>query len=293
MTKKGEEKFQKRRLRGSYLSVIISISLVLFTIGIFGLIVLFIHNQSNQIKESIGFNIYLHDDVKDIDVTRLQKAIEASDYAREVHYISKEDAVEVTKEIVGEDFMDYLDYNPLLACFEVKVNADYAHTDSIASIAANLAKSSKIKEISYQAPIIAAVQENLRQLGIVVLIVTLLLLIVSIALINNSIRLSIYSRRFIIKSMQLVGATQSFIRRPFVRRGVLHGVYSALIAILLTMAGIYYAQQYFPSFIQFNELEILASLFGGMLALGVIISWVSTSLAVRKFIRTRSSKLHG
>lgn len=292
MSKKGEEKFQKRRLRGSYVSVIISISLVLFTIGIFGLIVLYIQNQTNQIKESIGFNVYLHDDVKDIEVTRLQKIIEASDYAREVTFISKDDAVEVTKEVIGEDFMDYLDYNPLLACFEVKVNASHAHTDSIASIADQLAKSTKIKEITYQAPVIAAVQENLQRLGLAVMVVTALLLVVSIALINNSIRLAIYSRRFIIKSMQLVGATQTFIRRPFVRRGVLHGVYSALIAIMLTMGAIYYGQQYFPSFIQFDELEILASLFGGMLAIGVIISWVSTSLAVRKFIRMRSSKLY-
>lgn len=292
MARKSEERFQKRRLRSSYLSVILSVSLVLFTLGILGLVILYAQKLSTQVKESIGFTIYLNDDVKELDVTRLQQAIELSDYALETTYISKEEAVEILKADLGEDFMQYLDYNPLLASIDVKLNAEYAHPDSLANITAQLRRSSKIKEIDYQESLIQMVQDNIQRLGVLLFSFSLLLLIVAIALINNSIRLSIYSKRFLIKSMQLVGATQGFIRRPFIRQGVVHGIYSALIAILLIMGVMYYSQQYLPDLIQIQDIEILAYLFVIVLILGIVISWLSTSLAVRKFLRTRSDKLY-
>jgi cell division transport system permease protein len=292
MTKKAEENFQRRRLRGSYLSVILSVSLVLFTLGLLGLVMLYAQKLGQQVKENIGFTIYLDDDVKDVDVQRLQKAIDISDYALSTEYISKEDAAESLKADLGEDFLEYLDYNPLLASIEVKVQSEYAHPDSLASIKAVLSKSSKIKEITYEESLVQIVQDNIQRIGALMLGFSLLLLVVAIALINNSIRLSIYSKRFLIKSMQLVGATQGFIRKPFVQRGIVHGIYSALIAILLIMGIMYYSQQYLPDLIQFQDIEILAYLFVIVLVLGIVISWVSTSLAVRKFIRTRSDKLY-
>ena len=292
MAKQAEENFQKRRLRGSYISVILSVSLVLFTLGLLGLVMLYAQKLSTQVKENIGFTIYLEDDVKDADVQRLQKAIDISPYALTTEYISKDDAVDLLKEDLGEDFMQYLDYNPLLASIEVKLNANYAHPDSLAVIKAQLSRSSKIKEISYEESLVKIVQENIQRIGALMGGFSLLLLIVAIALINNSIRLSIYSKRFLIKSMQLVGATQGFIRKPFVQRGIVHGIYSALIAILLIMGLMYYSQQYLPDLIQIQDIEILAYLFVIVLVLGIVISWVSTSLAVRKFIRTRSDKLY-
>lgn len=292
MAEKAEEKFQRRRLRGSYLSVILSVSLVLFTLGLLGLVMLYAQKLSTQVKENIGFTIYLHDDIKEVDIQRLQKAIDISDYAAQTTYISKDQAVEVLKKDLGEDFMQYLDYNPLLASIEVKVNADYAHADSLAQIKAQLSKSSKIKEINYEESLVQMVQDNIQRVGALMLGFSLLLLIVAIALINNSIRLSIYSKRFLIKSMQLVGATQTFIRRPFVQKGIVHGIYSALIAILLIMGVMYYSQRYLPDLFQIQDIEILAYLFVIVLALGIVISWISTSLAVRKFIRTRSDKLY-
>jgi len=292
MAAPAEEKFQRRRLRGSYISVILSVSLVLFTLGLLGLVMLYAQKLSTQVKESIGFTIYLQDDVKEVDIQRLQKAIDLSDYAASTKYISKEDAVEILKNDLGEDFMQYLDYNPLLASLEVKVNADYAHPDSLAMIKQQLAQSSKIKEVNYEESLVQLVQDNIQRVGALMLGFSLLLLIVAIALINNSIRLSIYSKRFLIKSMQLVGATQSFIRRPFVQKGIMHGIYSALIAILLIMGVMYYSQQYLPDLFQIQDIEILSYLFVIVLALGIVISWISTSLAVRKFIRTRSDKLY-
>lgn len=292
MAKQAEEKFQKRRLRGSYISVILSVALVLFTLGLLGLISLYAQKLSKQVKESIGFTIYLEDGIKEVDVERLQKAIDISDYSLSTKYISKDDAVEVLKQDLGEDFMQYLDYNPLLACIDIKLNAEYAHPDSLAMIKSQLMRSSKIKEITYEESLVQIVQENIQRIGALMLGFSILLLIVAIALINNSIRLSIYSKRFLIKSMQLVGATQTFIRRPFVQKGIVHGIYSALIAILLIMGVMYYSQQYLPDLIQIQDIEILAYLFVIVLVLGIVISWVSTSLAVRKFIRTRSDKLY-
>ena len=272
--------------------MIISVSLVLFTLGLLGLILLYAQKLSNQVKANIGFTVYLQDDIKEVDVLRLQKAIEVSDYSSEVSYISKDEAAETLKADLGEDFLDYLDYNPLLASLEVKLNADYVHPDSLAAIKANLSRSSRIKEIVYQESLVEKVQANIQRLSIILLSFSGLLLIVAIALINNSIRLSIYSKRFLIKSMQLVGATQSFIRRPFVQRGILHGVYSALIAILLIMGVMYYTQRFLPDLIQIQDIEILAYLFVIVMVLGILISWVSTSLAVRKFLRMRSDKFY-
>jgi len=292
MANQGEVKFHKRRLRSSYISVVLSVSLVLFTLGLLGLFLLYTQKISNQVMEDIGFTVYLHDDVNEVDVDRLTKAIEIADYTNQTEYISKDQAIEILKKDLGEDFMQYLDYNPLLASIDVKVKAAYANTDSLAVIKSSLSRSSKIKEIVYQESLIQKVQENLRIAGIVMLVFSGLLLIVAIALINNSIRLSIYSRRFIIKSMQLVGATQGFIRRPFVIRGVLHGIYSALIAILLIMLVMYYLQSILPDLIQIQDIEILAYLFVIVMALGIIISWVSTSLAVRKFLRMRGNKMY-
>ena len=292
MAKQAEESFQKRRLRGSYISVILSVSLVLFTLGMLGLVMLYAQKLSVQVKENIGFTIYLEDDIKEVDVERLQKAIDISPYSLSTVYISKDDAVDLLKTDLGEDFMQYLDYNPLLASIEVKMKAEYAHPDSLANIKSQLIKSSKVKEISYEESLVKMVQENIQRVGALMLAFSLLLLVVAIALINNSIRLSIYSKRFLIKSMQLVGATQPFIRKPFVQKGVVHGIYSALIAILLIMGVMYYSQQYLPDLIQIQDIEILAYLFVIVMILGIVISWVSTSLAVRKFIRTRSDKLY-
>jgi cell division transport system permease protein len=292
MAKQAEASFQKRRLRGSYISVILSVSLVLFTLGMLGLVMLYAQKLSVQVKENIGFTIYLEDDIKEVDVERLQKAIDISPYSLSTVYISKDDAVDLLKTDLGEDFMQYLDYNPLLASIEVKMKAEYAHPDSLANIKSQLIKSSKVKEISYEESLVKMVQENIQRVGVLMLAFSLLLLVVAIALINNSIRLSIYSKRFLIKSMQLVGATQPFIRKPFVQKGVVHGIYSALIAILLIMGVMYYSQQYLPDLIQIQDIEILAYLFVIVMILGIVISWVSTSLAVRKFIRTRSDKLY-
>lgn len=292
MANDSEEKFHKRRVQGSYLSVILSVSLVLFTLGLQIFAVMNAEKIIREFKENLGFTVYLKDEVSNEDMMRLQKVIASEPYTRLAKAISKEQAAESLKTELGEDFMQFLDYNPLPSSIEVKVKANYANTDSLALIQSHLMKSNKVKEVSFKKNLIENVQRKLRIVSIISLGFVALLFIVAVALINSSIRLSIYSKRFLIKSMMLVGATHAFVRSPFVRTGVLHGIYSAIIAIIMISVVMYYADRVYPTLLQRSDLESIVSLFGIVVFLGVAISWVSTSLAVRKFIRLRSNKLY-
>ncbi len=289
---KSEEKFQKKRLRSSYFTVIVSISLVLFMLGLQGLILLQAQKLSNYVKENIGFTVILKDEVKDVDVARLQKSLDASRFVKSTEFVDKEEAAKELQADLGEDFVQFLGYNPLLASIDVHLDAGYANTDSLKWIEADLMQNPKVKEVFYQKNLVALVNENIRKISIVLVAFSTLLLIIAVALINNSIRLAIYSRRFIIRSMQLVGATQGFIRRPFVWRGILNGVYGAIIAIGFLSGIIYYAQQEFPELIELEDQQIFLSLFGIVLLLGVLITWMSTGLAVRKYLRIKTDKLY-
>jgi len=289
---KSEEKFQKKRLRSSYFTVIVSISLVLFMLGLQGLMLLQARKLSNYVKENIGFTVILKDEIKDVDVARLQKSLDASRYVQSTEFIDKEKAAKELKEDLGEDFVDFLGYNPLLASIDVHLDASYANPDSLKWIEADLMQNPKVKEVFYQKNLVVLVNENIRKISIVLVAFSALLLIIAIALINNSIRLAIYSRRFLIRSMQLVGATQGFIRRPFVWRGILNGVYGAIIAIGFLSAIIYYAQLEFPDLIELEDQQIFLSLFGIVLLLGILITWMSTGLAVRKYLRIKTDKLY-
>lgn len=289
---KSEEKFQRKRLRSSYFTVIVSISLVLFMLGLQGLILLQAQKLSNYVKENIGFTVILKDDVKDVEVARLQKSLDASSYVKSTEFIDKERAANELKEDLGEDFVGFLGYNPLLASIDVHLDANYANPDSLKWIEADLMQNPKVKEVFYQENLVVLVNENIRKISLVLVAFSLLLLIIAIALINNSIRLAIYSRRFIIRSMQLVGATQGFIRRPFVWRGILNGIYGAIIAIGFLSSIIYYAQMEFPELVELEDQQIFISLFGIVLLLGILITWMSTGLAVRKYLRIKSDKLY-
>ncbi len=276
----------------SYISVIISVSLVLFILGITGLLILQAKKLSNYIKENIGVTLYLRDDVKEVDIKRLQKSLDAARYVKSTEYKDKEDAAEDLKQELGEDFISFLGYNPLSASIDVKLKAEYAHPDSLMWIEANLLENPKIKEVEYHKDLLALVHENIRKITFVLLGFSLLLLIVSIALINSTIRLAIYSRRFIIRSMQLVGATRGFITWPFVRRGLLNGFYASVIAIVLLAAVIYSAQNQVPELFDANDIELYLSLAGMVLLLGLLISWLSTSLAVRRYLNLKTDQLY-
>jgi cell division transport system permease protein len=289
---KKEPAVTKRRLRSSYLTSVISITLVLFMLGVLGLLILNAQRLSEYVKENIGFSIILKENIKEVDVILLQKTLDASEYVKSTKYITKEQAAKELQEELGENFIEFLGYNPLLASIEVHLYADYANPDSIKVIEQDFQQYEQIKEVFYQKSLVSLVNENIRKISLIILIFSGLLFLIAMALINNTIRLSVYSKRFIINTMQLVGATRGFIRRPFLYRSVWQGILSALLAIGLLIGVLYLAQKEFKEVINLQDIEIIGSLFLGVLVLGIVINWISTFFAVTKYLRMNVDKLY-
>jgi len=287
-----DEKYNKRRLKGSYFTTIVSISLVLFMLGLLGLIVLHSKKLSDYVKENIGFSVIMKEKVKEAGIIKLQKILDATPYVKSTHYITKEEAGKEFAEELGEDFTSFLGYNPLLPTIEVRFRAEYANNDSLTIIKEKILANNNVKEVWYQESLVDLVNKNVRKIGFIILGFSGLLLIIAIALINNTIRLSVYSKRFIIRSMLLVGATRRFIRKPFIMKGILQGIVSALIAIALLVGVIYISQREMPELINLQELDLFLSLFGIVILLGVFITWLSNYFAVRKYIKIKSDNLY-
>lgn len=287
-----EEKFNKRRVQTSYVSVVVSISLVLFMLGLVGLIVLHANKLSNHVKENISVSVFLFNDAKDAEVKRFQKELDASIYVKSTEFINKDQAAKQLQNELGEDFIDFLGYNPLLASIDVYLNAQYAHPDSVRWIEEELRKNTLVKDVNYQASLLEAINKNVKRISAFLMGFSLLLFVIAFALINNSIRLSIYSKRFLIRSMQLVGATESFIRKPFIIRGVLNGIYGAILANALLVVVLYYAKESIPALFEFKDTQLFLALFGMVLLTGVLITFLSTRIAVGKYLKLRSDKLY-
>ena len=236
------DKYSKRRLTGSSITTVVSLSLVLFMLGLLGIIILNTNKLADNVKENIGFQIILSDNAKEADVQHLTKTLEGSAYVKSTEFITKEEAAVRLQKDLGEDFINFLGYNPLLSSINVHLKAGYANADSLSWIEKDMLQSKIVKEVVYQKSLVTMINENVKKISLVILIFSGLLMIIALALINNTIRLSIYSKRFIIKTMQLVGATQKFIRRPFVIKGIKHGIYGALIAISMLIGVLYFAQ---------------------------------------------------
>ena len=274
------------------MTTVISISLVLFLLGIIGLLFLNAHRLSTYVKENLGFTVLVNDNSRDAEVRRLQKILNASPYVREAAYVSKERAAEILEEELGEDFVDFLGYNPLLSSIEVKVFAEYANPDSMAVIETQVLNFPQVKEVYYQKNLLHAVNENIEKISIVLGGFSILLMVIAIALINNTIRLSVYSRRFLIKTMQLVGATTGFIRRPFLATGILNGLAGATIAIILLSLLIYGLNNELEGMISFDNMLLIGILFGVVIILGILITLISTFFAVNKYLSLKADDLY-
>jgi cell division transport system permease protein len=292
MVSKVEEKYSRRRYQSSYITTMVSITLVLFMLGILGLIILHANKLSDYVKENIGFRVYMKENVKEAGIIQLQKALDASVFIKSTEYITPDQAAAELSEELGEDFIGFLGYNPLPPALDLRLKADYANIDSLQMIEDQLMANSNVKEVFYQRSLVHLINKNIRKISLVIGGFTVLLLIIAIALINNTIRLSVYARRFIIKSMQLVGATQGFIRRPFIWKGIAQGFYSSLITILLLVGILYLTRKEFPELVNLQDLELFLSLFGLVIILGVLISWFSTYFAVRKYLRIKGDNLY-
>ncbi len=286
---------QNRRINGAYFTSIISVTLVLFTLGFLGLIILQANSLSNFIKENIGFEIVMNTNVKEADIVKLQKHLDTKDFVKSTEYITTEEASKRLAEILGEDFISFMDEddNPLLPSIDVRFNAEWANNDSLAIIEGIVLQNENVKEVYYQRSLVHMINKNLKKISLVMLTFSILLLIIAIALINNTIRLSVYSKRFIIKSMQLVGATESFIRRPFVVKGVLQGSISAFVAILMLLGIVEALRENIPELKLLTSELTLIYLFVGILITGVMMSGISTSIAVSKYLRMKTDKMYG
>lgn len=286
-----EDKYTRRRLQSSYITTVVSISLVLFMLGLLGLIIFHAKKLSDYVKENIGFSIIMKENVKEAGIIKLQKTLDATDYIKSTEYITKEQAAKEFTEELGEDFTSFLGYNPLLPTIEVRFKAAYANNDSLSVIKDKILSDENVKEVFYHESLVNVVNKNVRKIGIIIFGFSALLLIIAIALINNTIRLSVYSKRFIIRSMQLVGATRQFISKPFILKGVLQGIIGSFIAILLLIGIVYVSQRELPELVNLQDIDLFLSLFGIVIFLGIIISWLSNYFAVRKYIRIKTDYL--
>lgn len=274
------------------MTAVVSISLVLFMLGLLGLVLLYADALSSHVKENIGFTIYLKDDAKEADILQFQKFLDASDFVRSTKYVSKEEAAEYMKEALGEDFLGFMGYNPLKRSIDVRVKSEFADADGMINIQSELLKNAFIHEIDYPVDLIRVINRHVRKAGIIIMVFCGLLSLIAISLINNNIRLAVYSKRFLINSMKLVGATQAFIRRPFVIEGLLRGLVGAMVANVLLALVIYMANNQVPELFGLENVKIVSILFGAVLTFGLLISFLSTSLAVRKYLRLGVDELY-
>ncbi len=281
-----------RKLRSSYITTTISIALVLFLLGIIGLLMLNAQRLSSYVKENIGFTILIKDNAREAEVKRLEKLLSTSPFIKQTQYVDKDRAADELKNELGEDFVEFLGYNPLLSSIDVKLFAEYANPDSLVKVEEVILEFPQVKEIIYQKNLIHLVHQNVKRIALVLSGFALLLLLIAVALINNTIRLSVYSKRFIIRTMQLVGATKSFIRRPILWGSVLHGFVGAVLAISLLAVLIYFSSQELAGVIGFNNMDLILVLFGIVIALGIFITLLSTYFAVNKYLNLRTDDLY-
>jgi cell division transport system permease protein len=291
MSKK-ENRTYSRRIRSSYITSIISISLVLLLLGMVGLLLINGRNIRKQVMESIGFNVILKENVKEADIYQLQKILDSREFILSTEYITKEEAALETEQMLGEDFIRFLGYNPLPPSIRVRLHQPWANPDSVMIIEHDLMKYNSIEEVYYKKSLLYAVNENIRQITLVILGFSILLALISVTLINNTIRLTIYSKRFVINTMQLVGATRRFIRIPFLYRSAASGFTGSLVALAILFGMIYLLQDEFEGVISLRDYDMLALLALGVILTGIILNWISTFFAVNKFLNMKTDKLY-
>ncbi len=281
-----------RRLKTSIVSAVVSVTLVLYVLGLLGLTILHAKKLSDYVKENIGFSVIMHDNAKSTEISVLQRFIDGMQGVKSTEFISKEKAAQELSQELGEDFVEFLGYNPLFPSIEVRFYADFSNPDSLKNFSSLIESERIVKEVYYQKSLVESVNENVTKIGMVLLLFSGLLLVIAFALINNTIRLSVFSKRFLIKSMQLVGATQAFIRKPFIIKSISQGIISSFIAIALLIATLFGAQRQIPELIEFQDLNLLMSLFIIVIFIGIIIAWISTFFAVRKYLNIKSDNLY-
>jgi len=291
MAGKAQPQKLKKRIFKSYLTSTISISMVLFLIGMLGVVLLNAERLAKYVRENIGFTLVLKDDVQENEIADLLKSLKTANFVKDAEYIDKATAAERLKNELGEDFTGFLGYNPLLSSIDVKLLADFATPEQLVILEKKLMGFPQVKEVSYQHDMVNIINENVKKIGFILVFFSVLLLFIFLSLINNTIRISIYSQRFIINTMLLVGATDRFIRAPFIRQSIKYGLIGALAANVLLFALMMSYASELTGIISLDDFTIFGFVFVTVMFLGVLISWSSTYMAVNKFIRLKFDEL--
>jgi cell division transport system permease protein len=286
------EKYQQNRLRSSYLYVVLSIALVLFVLGLLGILVLQSNVLAKHFKEQVSMNIFLNDDISISEIQKFQKKLAEKEYVKSIHYISKDSAAQMMEQELGEDFLQFLGTNPLKQTLEMHLKSEYVTLDSVAKIRKDIGTNPHIYEISYDEIHIDKLDRNIEKITLWVLVLSGILTMIAVLLINSTIRLSIYSKRFTIKTMQMVGATKNFIRKPFIITGIKLGIAGSVLAIIALYLLAMYFEKQIPDVKITQQYDILAIVFGGILILGIVITGISTYFATRRFLNLRTEELY-
>lgn len=287
-----KNKSLNRKIVSSSVSVIISLSLVLFVLGLLSLFLINAQRLTNYVKENIGFSIMIKENIKEIELIEFNKILDGESFTKSTEFISKEAATKDLENELGEDFVNFLGFNPIMASIDVKLNSSYANNDSLNNISNLLQKNKIVHEVYYQKNLIEKLNNNIRKISFFLFAFSLILFFIAFALINNTIRLSVYSKRFVIRTMSLVGAESQFIQKPFLINAIYQGLYSAIFAVFLLIGSIQLIQKETASILNINDLQIIGIVFIVLFCSGVIISVASTFFAVRRFIYSNEDELY-
>jgi len=286
------DKFQKRRLISSYFSVVLSVFLVLFLLGILGFFIINSKKLADDFKEEIAMTVFFKNDANDSILKAFGKELKSASFAKSFDYVSKEAAAKQHTDIIGEDFMEFLGENPLQNSFDIHLKADYVIKDSIAKVESRLRKNAMVADIVYDKQLVDLVNDNIKKVSLWILIISGFLTFIAVLLINSSLRLSIHSNRFIIKTMQMVGATKAFIRKPFVMRSVKLGMIGAGLAIIALVGVLIYVEINFPGLGILEDKLLVALVLLLVFGAGVLITWIGTYFATQRFLNLRTDDLY-
>jgi cell division transport system permease protein len=286
------DKFQKRRLISSYFSVVLSVFLVLFLLGMLGLFIINSKKLADDFRENIAMTVFFKNEANDTIIKSFNAELKKAPFAKTFEYVSKDAAAKQHTDIIGEDFVTFLGENPLQNSFDIHLKADYVYKDSIAKVESQLRKNPMISDIVYDKQLVNLVNDNIKKVSMWILIISGFFTVIAVLLINSSLRLSIHSNRFIIKTMQMVGATKAFIRKPFVLRSVRLGMIGAGLAIVALIGVLIYLESNFPDLGLLDDQLLIALVLISVFGIGVLITWLSTYFATQRFLNLRTDDLY-
>lgn len=286
------DSYQKRKLRSSYISVVISIALVLFMVGVLGLVLLKSNKVANYFKEEIVVTLYLKDEISKQNINNLKSSLTKEEFTKEIVFISKEDAAKKFSKDLGEDFVSYLGTNPLKNSIDIHMKANFVEPLKIDQIAKRYQENAFVFEVSYDKPLVTFLTKNIQKMSFWLLVICVFFGLIATILINSSIRLSVYAKRFNIKTMQMVGATKSFIRKPFIWNSIKLGIIGAVISLIGLAFVVYYLDKYIPTLELITDYITLIYLGGGVVLTAFLITWLSTFAATQRFLNLQTDELY-